>query len=229
MQSARVENTGATQQSSFPTDEKMSTTATSNVLTGQNLVPELPSDRLAEKAYLDKPLPASPPLTAAAPTALHRPTPLGVAAVDIPEQNGIQTQGALISPTPDEAPISAQEEQVIADRTPEQRHQDEDIEMTDNPPSLPLATSDISTSATKNVVMQAAEEGGSAQEASQLPPPPAERPTIQSPPAQAAQGNSKALLPAIRPEHRGRKCLVLDLDETLVHSSFKVVRVHFLR
>lgn len=32
----------------------------------------------------------------------------------------------------------------------------------------------------------------------------------------------KWLLPQMRPEHRGRKCLVLDLDETLVHSSFKV-------
>ena len=30
------------------------------------------------------------------------------------------------------------------------------------------------------------------------------------------------LLPPVRPEHKGRKCLVLDLDETLVHSSFKV-------
>ena len=32
----------------------------------------------------------------------------------------------------------------------------------------------------------------------------------------------KWLLPPILPEHKGRKCLVLDLDETLVHSSFKV-------
>ena len=30
------------------------------------------------------------------------------------------------------------------------------------------------------------------------------------------------LLPPIRPEFNGKKCLVLDLDETLVHSSFKV-------
>jgi RNA polymerase II subunit A small phosphatase-like protein len=30
------------------------------------------------------------------------------------------------------------------------------------------------------------------------------------------------LLPPLRPEFEGRKCLVLDLDETLVHSSFKV-------
>jgi RNA polymerase II subunit A small phosphatase-like protein len=34
----------------------------------------------------------------------------------------------------------------------------------------------------------------------------------------------KALLPSIAPELAGRKCLVLDLDETLVHSSFKVSR-----
>ncbi|KAF3021467.1 hypothetical protein G7054_g10019 [Neopestalotiopsis clavispora] len=33
----------------------------------------------------------------------------------------------------------------------------------------------------------------------------------------------KWLLPAILPEHKGRKCLVLDLDETLVHSSFKIL------
>jgi len=31
------------------------------------------------------------------------------------------------------------------------------------------------------------------------------------------------LLPPIRKEHEGKKCLVLDLDETLVHSSFKPV------
>jgi len=36
-------------------------------------------------------------------------------------------------------------------------------------------------------------------------------------------GNPKPLLPPIAPEHVGRKCLVLDLDETLVHSSFKPI------
>lgn len=35
----------------------------------------------------------------------------------------------------------------------------------------------------------------------------------------------KPLLPPISPQHAGRKCLVLDLDETLVHSSFKVRRL----
>ncbi|KAG5645188.1 hypothetical protein DXG03_006706 [Asterophora parasitica] len=36
-------------------------------------------------------------------------------------------------------------------------------------------------------------------------------------------GLPKPLLPPLLPEHKGRKCLVLDLDETLVHSSFKPV------
>ena len=35
-------------------------------------------------------------------------------------------------------------------------------------------------------------------------------------------GVPRPLLPPIAPQHAGRKCLVLDLDETLVHSSFKV-------
>ncbi|KAF7321323.1 Protein phosphatase [Mycena kentingensis (nom. inval.)] len=37
-------------------------------------------------------------------------------------------------------------------------------------------------------------------------------------------GAPKPLLPPIAPEHVGRKCLVLDLDETLVHSSFKSIQ-----
>lgn len=35
-------------------------------------------------------------------------------------------------------------------------------------------------------------------------------------------GMPKPLLPPIEPKYAGRKCLVLDLDETLVHSSLKV-------
>ena len=38
-------------------------------------------------------------------------------------------------------------------------------------------------------------------------------------------GVPRPLLPPIAPQHAGRKCLVLDLDETLVHSSFKVRRM----
>ncbi|KAH9985822.1 HAD-like domain-containing protein [Russula compacta] len=37
-------------------------------------------------------------------------------------------------------------------------------------------------------------------------------------------GVPRPLLPPISPQHVGRKCLVLDLDETLVHSSFKSIQ-----
>ncbi|KAK5114757.1 hypothetical protein LTR85_010070 [Meristemomyces frigidus] len=45
----------------------------------------------------------------------------------------------------------------------------------------------------------------------------------QEPLASTRDETQKWLLPQMRPEHRGRKCLVLDLDETLVHSSFKIL------
>ncbi|KAG6830803.1 hypothetical protein H0H92_014652 [Tricholoma furcatifolium] len=37
-------------------------------------------------------------------------------------------------------------------------------------------------------------------------------------------GKPNPLLPPIAPQHAGRKCLILDLDETLVHSSFKSIQ-----
>ncbi|KAI9817180.1 MAG: hypothetical protein M1827_001292 [Pycnora praestabilis] len=68
----------------------------------------------------------------------------------------------------------------------------------------------------------------------ELPPPPplAERETqagLGAPPRQATPGaptpteKQQWLLPPIQPHFRGKKCLVLDLDETLVHSSFKIL------
>jgi carboxy-terminal domain RNA polymerase II polypeptide A small phosphatase len=65
-----------------------------------------------------------------------------------------------------------------------------------------------------------------------VPPPPpitgAGMPTAPvsgNPPVVAEQApEQKALLPPVEPHLKGRKCLVLDLDETLVHSSFKVCR-----
>jgi RNA polymerase II subunit A small phosphatase-like protein len=62
------------------------------------------------------------------------------------------------------------------------------------------------------------------------PPPPGPVPAvpnapantlIESPPVFAPDQPQRFLLPPQAPEHKGRKCLVLDLDETLVHSSFK--------
>ncbi|KAK3309630.1 HAD-like domain-containing protein [Chaetomium strumarium] len=74
---------------------------------------------------------------------------------------------------------------------------------------------------------------GTADEEEQLPrvppPPPGpvpavpNAPLIESPPVFAPDQPQRFLLPPQRPEHKGRKCLVLDLDETLVHSSFKIL------
>lgn len=67
-------------------------------------------------------------------------------------------------------------------------------------------------------------ESSEEQDASAAPSPPGPgiATAVPYPPADAVEEQRKWLLPPIAPEHKGRKCLVLDLDETLVHSSFKV-------
>ncbi|KAM0278873.1 hypothetical protein ACHAQH_004951 [Verticillium albo-atrum] len=65
------------------------------------------------------------------------------------------------------------------------------------------------------------------------PPPPGPAPTASIPPVpvntgevarlSASEPQRISLLPPIAPEFKGKKCLVLDLDETLVHSSFKIL------
>ncbi|CZR55035.1 related to plasma membrane phosphatase required for sodium stress response [Phialocephala subalpina] len=61
-----------------------------------------------------------------------------------------------------------------------------------------------------------------------LPPPPPV-PQIQAGPSEVpsapevAEQKQQWLLPPIAPRFKGKKCLVLDLDETLVHSSFKIL------
>ncbi|KAG6027510.1 hypothetical protein E4U41_000923 [Claviceps citrina] len=66
-----------------------------------------------------------------------------------------------------------------------------------------------------------------------MPPPPPPPPVVPEPvvvsPLPLTESIPPApepqlwLLPSIAPEHKDRKCLVLDLDETLVHSSFKIL------
>ncbi|KAH7027612.1 HAD-like domain-containing protein [Microdochium trichocladiopsis] len=63
-----------------------------------------------------------------------------------------------------------------------------------------------------------------------IPPPPGPAPVADTPaisqeePEAAANGETqKWLLPPIEPKFKGKKCLVLDLDETLVHASFKIL------
>ncbi|KAL4911972.1 hypothetical protein BDW62DRAFT_36471 [Aspergillus aurantiobrunneus] len=60
------------------------------------------------------------------------------------------------------------------------------------------------------------------QEPVKLPPPPPP-PLGKQPETPVHERSQQWLLPPALPHLRNRKCLVLDLDETLVHSSFKVI------
>jgi len=128
------------------------------------------------------------------------------------------------------APVVADPDELISDRTPEQQARDTDIEMTDNGPSLPLSSNDVNS--------QPSDEHETVSKRESVinlpPPPPLEERQAQMAVASGVTPTSeisrqpspvesqRGLLPVVRPEHKGRKCLILDLDETLVHSSFKV-------
>lgn len=107
---------------------------------------------------------------------------------------------------PTEAEVS-KEEMTINDRTPQQETRD--IEMPDAPTVPEPQESTVQSPTPPNLP----------------PPPPINRPLSDR---QASNGaiisdQQKWLLPPLTDRFRGKKCLVLDLDETLVHSSFKIL------
>ncbi|KAL8703999.1 MAG: hypothetical protein Q9201_002831 [Fulgogasparrea decipioides] len=112
----------------------------------------------------------------------------------------------------------SKEEVTINDRTPQQEARD--VEMPDAPP-VPPAPEPQTTK--QEPAVQSPPQ-------SNLPPPPPivspNRPPVAD--RQTSNGattteQQKWLLPPIDARFRGKKCLVLDLDETLVHSSFKIL------
>ncbi|KAL5453319.1 hypothetical protein PMIN07_007998 [Paraphaeosphaeria minitans] len=145
----------------------------------------------------------------------------------LPNQPGTLQTGPQISvqgPTPGTTPVhprpSHEQQQIIHDRTDSQEEKDQDIEMND----VPLASTDVR------------HEGDDASTDAQNeippkvdlpPPPPLEQRQIavrdQASDTSMSEPQQKDLLGPIRPEFKGKKCLVLDLDETLVHSSFKIL------
>lgn len=133
-------------------------------------------------------------------------------------------------------PVGEEGEQLIHDRTAEQEQRDTDIEMTDTQPSLPITANETHQEGEDTSAHTAQRENAPTK--IELPPPPPleERsrqvqqhtqgvapPNQETPSITTPEQTQKALLPEIRPEFKGKKCLVLDLDETLVHSSFKVL------
>lgn len=190
----------------------------------------------------EKPLPASPkPVMPVVGAAVVGGAAMGVAAGAF-MQNGRNTQPGppevLVSPA---TPILPQGEDTISDRTTTQKQIDEDIEMTDHGPSLPLASTEL-VSAEESPITQADHTAAQVN----LPPSPplaqrqaqmfspTSRSSLEEANSSVAGSGSEPqrwLLPPLRPEMKGKKCLVLDLDETLVHSSFKVCsfpfQIHF--
>ncbi|KAF1972400.1 NIF-domain-containing protein [Bimuria novae-zelandiae CBS 107.79] len=144
-----------------------------------------------------------------------------------PNQPGSLQTGPAINvqgPTPGTTPVqprpSHEQQQIIHDRTDSQEEKDQDIEMND----VPLASTEVrhegddpSTDTQHDV----------SPKVDLPPPPPLEQRQIavhnQTSDTSMSEPQQKYLLGPIRPEFKGKKCLVLDLDETLVHSSFKIL------
>ena len=136
-----------------------------------------------------------------------------------PSEPGTLQTGPAINvqgPTPGTTPVqprpSHEQQQIIHDRTESQEEKDQDIEMND----VPLASTDV---------RHEGEDGSDVSndvppKVDLPPPPPLEQ--RQNAVRDSTESQQKYLLGPIRPEFKGKKCLVLDLDETLVHSSFKV-------
>jgi RNA polymerase II subunit A small phosphatase-like protein len=139
-------------------------------------------------------------------------------------------QIAVQTPTPGTTPVesrpSHEQAQIIHDRTDEQEQLDTDIEAEGH---VPVSTNDVHQEGEKQT--EEAQSEGS-HKIDLPPPPPLEQRQLETQKQLSdptlAESNQKYLLGPIQPRFQGKKCLVLDLDETLVHSSFKVSPISIL-
>lgn len=201
------------------------TTETQGLLSGAPITQMNPEDRQLEQNR--QPMAPAEPVTGPP----HIDTSSAAGQLPISSMSpAVQVQ----APTP---VAMESDDALIHDRTPEQEARDKDIEMTDVGPSVPISTNEA-----QQVIREEEEDGrrrsrdvSDAEQSHVLPPPPP-LPLSSEKQAQTGDGQvvsqqtnamnpgegQKWLLPPLSSELRGRKCLVLDLDETLVHSSFKV-------
>ena len=162
----------------------------------------------APAVYRDPPLPPVPMVNTA------------------PQQDAKDVLGAPTQAAGTEAPPQliepdqsvAEQGTAINDRTPEQEQKDSDIAMVDAPPMTTTSEEPPSMSRESHPTQI------------NLPPPPPRTGNGGTSTASSAVTPTEKqqwLLPPLQPTLKGRKCLVLDLDETLVHSSFKVSVILF--
>jgi carboxy-terminal domain RNA polymerase II polypeptide A small phosphatase len=158
-------------------------------------------------AAREQPLPAVPPSVQPVATSAISTQALQPPAVNVQAPTPTIDQEE-ISPTPE--------------WTPDQSKRNSDIDMPDAPPEVDKA---VEHETTTSPALPKAE----AQKIDLPPPPPIEQRQSQviNKEVPAVPGSSQEkqiwLLPPMQPRFKGRKCLVLDLDETLVHSSFKIL------
>ena len=150
-------------------------------------------------------------------------------ATAIPKEDTLpaQANASVLPPNPPQAiPIEesvAVQGEAINDRNSQQEQLDGDIPMTEAPPIAPEVEE-----STRSAEPQ---QNESSNQITLPPPPPRDsqaRPTPQRERSPGADRQQQWLLPPLQPRFKGKKCLVLDLDETLVHSSFKVRIVDIL-
>ena len=163
--------------------------------------PQIVARTPSKKQATDQPLPPLP----------HQPDRLSTPQISVQQPTPVTT--------PVESRPSHEQAQIIHDRTDEQERLDTDIEMEGH---IPVSTNDVHQEGEK-----ASEDTQSDQHKIDLPPPPPlEQRQLdtqkQISDTNLAESTQKYLLGPIQPRFKGKKCLVLDLDETLVHSSFKV-------
>ena len=160
------------------------------------------------------PLPPSNPATLDAVEKRDAPAALTSTAAAAPKLATAAEPPQLIMP---EETVAAQGT-TINDRTPTQEAQDSDVAMPDAP-VVPAARETPSQDTAQQL----------AQTQMALPPPPPrngqERSVASSTHVTPDDRPQQWLLPPLQSQLKGRKCLVLDLDETLVHSSFKVLHL----
>lgn len=106
---------------------------------------------------------------------------------------------------------------------------DQDVQMTDSPAPESTTKTELvdvplhDASATNPPPTTTTETQKQTEEDDTVSDLPTTNPNTSTELAQAPAEEQRWLLPPLAPRFKGKKCLVLDLDETLVHSSFKVL------
>lgn len=175
----------------------------------------------------EKPLPVIDPVSVPSTCAPEAAQPAPSTQAQSPRQ-AEPTVHDLITLPPSHAAdtvVTDQKPQLEFPPPPKDVSRESDVDMTDAPPVPPVEE--------QNVVDEPVQPHDVVPVA--LPPPPPLQKRIAQtqapvaatdvPPVPDPEPESKQtwLLPPVQPHHKGRKCLILDLDETLVHSSFKIL------